>query len=131
MGLAVVGRIAGRHGMIVRLDRRTPHGTIASVLLRTGLLSDLPEAAWSGTQTVAFPRLGGSPTAAAPQGKAAGAGSPAEGRDSVPQNGTTLTGLSIRNSSLSTAAKVTPAPPPRSVVGGGHYAGWTGAASFA
>lgn len=54
MGLAVVGRLAARHGMSVRIDRRSPHGTIATVLLPTGLVSELPERNWSGAQTVVF-----------------------------------------------------------------------------
>ncbi|MBK1782816.1 sensor histidine kinase [Prauserella cavernicola] len=54
MGLAVVRRLAGRHDMRVTLDRRLPHGTTATVLLPAGLVSELPEATWSGTQTVIF-----------------------------------------------------------------------------
>ncbi|MEU0513192.1 ATP-binding protein, partial [Amycolatopsis sp. NPDC006125] len=50
MGLAVVRRLSARHGMRTRLDRRVPHGTTASVLLPAGLVADLPEANWSGTQ---------------------------------------------------------------------------------
>ncbi|HEV7650597.1 MAG TPA: ATP-binding protein [Actinophytocola sp.] len=52
MGLAVVRRLASRHDMRVRLDRRSPHGTTATVLLPAGLLCDLPGVAWSGSQTV-------------------------------------------------------------------------------
>ncbi|MGI6871633.1 sensor histidine kinase [Amycolatopsis sp. 3B14] len=56
MGLAVVRRLSARHDMRTRLDRRVPHGTTASVLLPAGLVADLPEANWSGTQTVVFPQ---------------------------------------------------------------------------
>jgi two-component sensor histidine kinase len=52
MGLAVVRRLAARHEMRVRLERRSPHGTTAMVLLPPGLLCELPDAAWSGSQTV-------------------------------------------------------------------------------
>ncbi|WP_216208573.1 sensor histidine kinase [Amycolatopsis aidingensis] len=55
MGLAVVRRLAGRHDMRVRLDRRVPHGTTATVLIPAGLVSELPEASWSGAQTVVLP----------------------------------------------------------------------------
>nr|WP_223843237.1 hypothetical protein [Amycolatopsis methanolica] len=49
-------RLSARHDMRTRLDRRVPHGTTASVLLPAGLVADLPEANWSGTQTVVFPQ---------------------------------------------------------------------------
>ncbi|MDS0134840.1 MULTISPECIES: ATP-binding protein [unclassified Amycolatopsis] len=52
MGLAVVARLAARHGVTVRLDRRSPHGTVATVLLPTGVVTELAENAWSGTRTV-------------------------------------------------------------------------------
>ncbi|GAB3575040.1 ATP-binding protein [Amycolatopsis endophytica] len=56
MGLAVVRRLSVRHEMRTWLDRRVPHGTTASVLLPAGLVADLPEASWSGQQTVVFPQ---------------------------------------------------------------------------
>ncbi|SEF23357.1 Histidine kinase-, DNA gyrase B-, and HSP90-like ATPase [Amycolatopsis pretoriensis] len=52
MGLAVVSRLAARHEVTVRLDRRSPHGTVATVLLPTGIVTELAENAWSGTRTV-------------------------------------------------------------------------------
>ncbi|MEV4150558.1 ATP-binding protein [Amycolatopsis sp. NPDC049691] len=52
MGLAVVSRLAARHDFTVRLDRRSPHGTVATVLLPTGIVTELAENAWSGTRTV-------------------------------------------------------------------------------
>jgi signal transduction histidine kinase len=52
MGLAVVSRLAARHDVKVRLDRRSPHGTVATVLLPTGVVTELAEHAWSGTRTV-------------------------------------------------------------------------------
>lgn len=59
MGLAVVRRLADRHELRVWLDRRVPHGTTASVLLPASVVSELPEASWSGAQTVVFPAAGG------------------------------------------------------------------------
>ncbi|SFB62967.1 Histidine kinase-, DNA gyrase B-, and HSP90-like ATPase [Amycolatopsis marina] len=56
MGLAVVRRLADRHDMRVHLDRRMPHGTTATILLPAGLVCELPEANWSGAQTVVFPQ---------------------------------------------------------------------------
>ena len=58
MGLAVVRRLAARHEIRAWLDRRVPHGTIASVLLPAAMVSELPEASWSGAQTVVFPQAG-------------------------------------------------------------------------
>ncbi|MEU4524247.1 ATP-binding protein [Amycolatopsis sp. NPDC024027] len=59
MGLAVVARLAARHGVTVRLDRRSPHGTVATVLLPTGVVTELAEHAWSGTRTVSGPGVRG------------------------------------------------------------------------
>lgn len=42
MGLAVVRRLASKHGIRVRLARRAPNGTIASVLLPATLLTEVP-----------------------------------------------------------------------------------------
>ncbi|MDQ0380706.1 sensor histidine kinase [Amycolatopsis thermophila] len=78
MGLAVVRRLSARHGMRTWLDRRVPHGTTASVLLPAGLIADLPEATWSGQQTVVFPQ--------APRGTAvAEAPAPARSRSGLPK----------------------------------------------
>ncbi len=70
MGLAVVGRLADRHEITVKLDRRTPHGTVATVLLPVPVVSELAEKQWSGSQTVVLPQTRitngthvGSPTA--------------------------------------------------------------------
>jgi len=52
MGLAVVRRLAARHEIKVWLDHRHPHGTTSSVLLPAPLVCELPNAAWSGLQTV-------------------------------------------------------------------------------
>jgi signal transduction histidine kinase len=42
LGLAVVRRLAGRHGIQVWLGRRAPHGTTASVLLPSDLVRESP-----------------------------------------------------------------------------------------
>ncbi|WP_370588881.1 sensor histidine kinase [Pseudonocardia sp. C8] len=52
MGLTVVRRLAERHGLRVSLDHRMPNGTTATVLLPPSLVTELPEANWSGTRTV-------------------------------------------------------------------------------
>lgn len=69
MGLAVVARLAARHDVTVRLDRRSPHGTVATVLLPTGIVTELSENAWSGTRTVTA-----EPVKAAAAGEPAGTG---------------------------------------------------------
>jgi two-component sensor histidine kinase len=99
MGLAVVGRLAAQHGMSVRIDRRSPHGTIATVLLPTGLVSELPERNWSGAQTVVFSQAK-VPVSADPF--------PAPHRNSRP--GQTLTGLPKRPATGSVPSKPRPAP---------------------
>ena len=42
LGLAVVRRLAARHGIEVRLGKRSPHGTTASVLLPADLVRESP-----------------------------------------------------------------------------------------
>ncbi|MFF1614045.1 sensor histidine kinase, partial [Amycolatopsis sp. NPDC058278] len=77
MGLAVVARLAARHGVTVRLDRRSPHGTVATVLLPAGVVTEFAEHAWSGTRTVfgSGVRVAESPTRGeAPDGAVFGSG---------------------------------------------------------
>jgi two-component sensor histidine kinase len=57
MGLAVVRRLSARHELRVRLNRRSPHGTTATVLIPGNLVAELPEAAWTGGQTVVLPAV--------------------------------------------------------------------------
>lgn len=52
MGLAVVRRLAERHGLHVSLDHRLPNGTTATVLVPSALVTDVPDTTWTGTQTV-------------------------------------------------------------------------------
>jgi hypothetical protein len=99
MGLAVVGRLAGQHGMSVRIDRRTPHGTIATVLLPTGLVSELPERNWSGAQTVVFSQTK-VPVSADPF--------PPQNRNS--RNATTSSGLPRRGATGTVGERPKPTP---------------------
>jgi anti-sigma regulatory factor (Ser/Thr protein kinase) len=56
MGLSVVARLAARHHLRVRLDKRTPTGTTSLVTIPAALVCDLPaEDMWSGTHTVPTP----------------------------------------------------------------------------
>ena len=63
MGLAVVRRLAGKHGIRVRLGKRAPHGTTASVLLPSDVVCEAPPTPWSGTAASATGLL---PPGAAP-----------------------------------------------------------------
>ncbi|WP_037305025.1 sensor histidine kinase [Amycolatopsis orientalis] len=132
MGLAVVGRLAHRHEIIVKLDRRTPHGTVATVLLPVPVVSELAEAQWSGTQTVVLPQTRvangvpvGSPVAtpsALPRRRPAGSPAPEpeerkpspRPRTAVPppaDGGTTASGLPRRVSRSIRTLPDEPAPP--------------------
>lgn len=53
MGLAVVRRLAGKHGIRVTLSRRTPHGTVAAVVLPAGLVCETPPMSWFGSENSA------------------------------------------------------------------------------
>jgi anti-sigma regulatory factor (Ser/Thr protein kinase) len=46
MGLAVVRRLASKHGIRVTLEKRATHGTTASVLLPSALLCEAPPTPW-------------------------------------------------------------------------------------
>lgn len=57
MGLAVVGRLASKHGIRVRLDKRANHGTTAVVVLPTNLVCEAPATPWfADTPTIKVPR---------------------------------------------------------------------------
>lgn len=107
MGLAVVRRLADRHDMRVHLDRRMPHGTTATILLPAGLVCELPEASWSGAQTVVFPQAGAATTdRQAP---------PAQSRSGLPRRNATTTAPSSGQSSAQQApplARRKPSAPP-------------------
>lgn len=46
LGLAVVGRLAGQHGIHVSLERRPPRGTAAAVRLPANLVCEAPATSW-------------------------------------------------------------------------------------
>jgi two-component sensor histidine kinase len=108
MGLAVVARLAARHGVTVRLDRRSPHGTVATVLLPTGVVTELAEHAWSGTRTVFGPGVRGVEPST-PGGAAEGdvPAEPAEG--GAGREPATVGGLPRRRAG--TFSRETPEPP--------------------
>ncbi|WP_410592591.1 sensor histidine kinase [Amycolatopsis sp. lyj-23] len=131
MGLAVVARLAARHGVTVRLDRRSPHGTVATVLLPTGVVTELAEHAWSGTRTVTIEPVapGREPAAAGGLPHRRAAAFPREDPDAAPRGkpsprprpqpveraagGTTANGLPRRvPGSIRGAAPEPPPPPP-------------------
>ncbi|MGH3923176.1 MAG: sensor histidine kinase [Pseudonocardiaceae bacterium] len=62
MGLAVVRRLAARHGIRVRLDKRATHGTTAAVLLPADLVCEAPATPW-----FADPRFADQPTRQIPR----------------------------------------------------------------
>ena len=71
MGLSVVARLAARHHLRVRLDRRTPNGTTSLVTIPAALICDLPaEDLWSGMHTV--PANGSAPVPPAPRAEPTG-----------------------------------------------------------
>ncbi len=57
MGLAIVRRLAGKHGIQVRLDSRATRGTNATVLLPPNLVCDAPATPWfADTPMMKLPR---------------------------------------------------------------------------
>lgn len=110
MGLAVVRRLAARHDMRVRLDRRSPHGTTATVLLPAGLLCELPDAAWSGSQTVTVPAAPPDPVRA-PAAVAPSPRSPSGPRHSAAASSSTATGLPRRTGGTATRPRPRPQDP--------------------
>lgn len=69
-GLAVVRRLAGKHGIRVRLERRVIRGTTAAVLLPARLVCETPATSWfTDTPTMKIPHPRPEP---APVGVAAG-----------------------------------------------------------
>jgi two-component sensor histidine kinase len=110
MGLAVVRRLAARHDMRVRLNRRSPHGTTATVLIPAGLLCELPEAAWSGSQTVVMPAAESRNNQPVPAARR-----PSPRPRHAAGHGTTIGGLPKRGSAstnTSTASRTATANPP-------------------
>jgi anti-sigma regulatory factor (Ser/Thr protein kinase) len=106
MGLAVVRRIAVRHGMRVWLDRRQPHGTVVSVVLPSPLVSEIPGAMWSGGSTVVYTQPEATPAW------------PQAGQDVVPDapppvRPAQANGSSLAHSAPPVAAELRGAPLPR------------------
>ena len=116
MGLAVVRRLAARHEMRVRLDRRSPHGTTATVLLPAGLVCELPEAGWSGSQTVVVPTAD---LDRQPQTVPAARRPAPRPRHAAP-TATTSGGLPKRTAAASRTVARPPQPQPKDMVEGGH-----------
>jgi anti-sigma regulatory factor (Ser/Thr protein kinase) len=70
MGLAVIRRLAGKHGIRVRLEKRVIRGTTAAVLLPARLVCETPATSWfADTPTMKIPHPRPEP---APVGVAAG-----------------------------------------------------------
>jgi hypothetical protein len=117
MGLAVVGRLAERHGLRVSLHRRLPHGTTATVLVPPSLVTELPEQGWSGGQTVPVDGTGSGQLVPEPRGAepvpAAVPPSPVPRPPAPAISGTTPSGLPRRVSrSIKEAPDDEHAPPP-------------------
>jgi signal transduction histidine kinase len=116
MGLAVVRRLADRHDIRVHLDRRMPHGSTATILLPAGLVCELPEASWSGAQTVVFPQSATSDRPAPP----------VQPRSGLPRRGVTKTAPSSGQPSTQQApplARRRPSAPPAPATSGGTTPG--------
>lgn len=137
MGLAVVARLAARHGVTVKLDRRSPHGTVATVLLPTGVVTELSENAWSGTRTVTVEpvKVNGEPVAAGTLPRRRPGAFPREESAPVPRKpsprprpveqvdgGMTANGLPRRvpGSIRGAAPEPPPPPPPAAEASSGH-----------
>ena len=108
MGLAVVRRLAARHDMRVRLDRRAPHGTTATVLLPAGLVCELPGESWSGSRTVMRPA--NSPRPQAPEPDIVPAARRPPPRPAAEQTRTTAGGLPKRTPTGGRVATRAPSP---------------------
>jgi signal transduction histidine kinase len=67
MGLAIVRRLAGKHGIQVSLDSRATRGTNASVLLPPNLVCEAPATPWfAETPMMKLPRQAPAPVGAQP-----------------------------------------------------------------
>ncbi|MGH4023468.1 MAG: sensor histidine kinase [Pseudonocardiaceae bacterium] len=94
MGLAVVRRLAGKHGIRVRLDKRATHGTTAAVLLPASLVCEAPPTPWfSESPTMKIPRLAPAPLRV----QASPPPSPRSSSESIEAGKTTHTTRTTRN----------------------------------
>ncbi|MFT7837134.1 ATP-binding protein [Saccharothrix sp. BKS2] len=100
MGLAVVRRLADKHGVRVWLGRRAPHGTTASVLLPAGLVREAPPVSFTRQpEPDAPPRAALPPPSPTPRRSPAHARSPHTrpgGPDAPRTGGVTAGGLPRR-----------------------------------
>ncbi len=123
MGLYVVGRLATRHGIQVRLRRSAGGGITALVLVPSALLAGAegeqhaptPELSATGARSLgALPRRGGGqlgfPEQAGP-GAAEGAGVPREGAGAPPYRGAAPGGLGASPAGLSNGDQFPDLPP--------------------
>jgi len=107
MGLTVVRRLADRHKLTVSLANRLPSGTTATVLLPSGLVTEVPDAMWSGNETV-FYSQGPGLVEPAPESPA----SPAAPSSSVGRSSGAISGELPRRVPQQSGAAATPPPPP-------------------
>jgi len=105
MGLAVVRRLADKHGIHVRLGTRTPHGTTASVLLPSDVVCEAPPVPFRRHSVPGFATTGGATTGGAtPRG--------GTGRHAIPPSPRTSSDSSDSSEPAMTAAAVmTPVAP--------------------
>jgi signal transduction histidine kinase len=96
MGLAVVRRLAGKHGIRVRLEKRTVHGTTAAVLLPARLVCEAPDTPWfAGAPTMTIPRPRSAPAPVRDQARPPASSGIEQGK-TPPTPGTTRNGLPRR-----------------------------------
>ncbi|WP_156756136.1 sensor histidine kinase [Actinokineospora pegani] len=127
MGLAVVRRLAEKHGVRVWLGRRSPHGTTASVLLPAELVREAPQVSFA--RTAPAPRTSSpTPRAPAPAPRTAAPSRPhvvRARREVAPgdDGGVTLSGLPRRvpSSLRGAAARAVPQPERREPEGGERF----------
>ncbi|MEJ3651932.1 ATP-binding protein [Actinomycetes bacterium KLBMP 9759] len=120
MGLAVVRRLAERHGLQVSLHRRLPNGTTATVLIPPSLVTELSERTWSGAQTV--PINGGrhrnstppvpEPRGAGPANHTARATPGSLTPSGLPRRGAPPPGPAAEATTVQQTAQTAPAAPP-------------------
>jgi hypothetical protein len=85
MGLAIVRRLAGKHGIRVSLNSRATRGTNATVLLPPNLVCEAPATPWfADTPMMKLPRPAPTPVGAQPSGPPAPV-PPARGAESTQQ----------------------------------------------
>ncbi|WP_369822190.1 sensor histidine kinase [Saccharomonospora sp. CUA-673] len=111
MGLTVVRRLADRHKLTVSLANRLPSGTTATVLLPSGLVTEVPDAMWSGNETVFYSQGPGlvEPAPEPPVGDRSPAAGPAMG--TAPRSSGAISGELPRRVPQQSGAAASPPPP--------------------